>query len=93
MKMVAFVLSLFAAMFSASTGYGLLKMLLQAMNSGTNRDSGALYTWRSDYRFLCARWVERVCSKKDTVSVNTIAAFLSSLACAFGDASEMRGQR
>jgi hypothetical protein len=36
LKMVAFVFSLFAAMFSASAGYGLLRMLLRAMNSGTN---------------------------------------------------------
>ncbi|HZM97707.1 MAG TPA: hypothetical protein VFB92_30005 [Vicinamibacterales bacterium] len=36
LKMLAFVFSLFAAMFSASACYGLFKMLLQAMNSGTN---------------------------------------------------------
>ena len=36
LKMLAFVFSLSAAVFSASAGYGLLKMLLQAMNSGAN---------------------------------------------------------
>jgi hypothetical protein len=30
------VFSLFAAVFCASAGYGLLKMLLQGMNSGTS---------------------------------------------------------
>ena len=34
LKMSAFVLLLFAAVFSASAGYGLLKMLVQAMSSG-----------------------------------------------------------
>jgi len=36
LKMLAFVFSLFAATFSASAGYGLLKMLLQAVNRGAN---------------------------------------------------------
>lgn len=36
MKMLAFVFSLFVATFSASAGYGLLKMLLQAVNRGAN---------------------------------------------------------
>ena len=34
LKVLAFVCSLFAAVFSASAGYGLLKMLLRAINSG-----------------------------------------------------------
>jgi len=34
LKMLAFMFSLFAAIFSASAGYGLLKMLLRAMGSG-----------------------------------------------------------
>ena len=36
LKMLAFMFSLFAAMFSASAGYGLLKMLLRAMSSGAH---------------------------------------------------------
>ena len=36
LKMLAFVFSLFAAMFSASAGYGLLKMLIRAMSSGAH---------------------------------------------------------
>jgi uncharacterized membrane protein len=36
LKTLAFVFSLFAAVFSASAGYGLLKVLLQAMSSGAN---------------------------------------------------------
>ena len=36
LKVSAFVFSLCAAIFSASAGYGLLKMLLKAMNNGTN---------------------------------------------------------
>lgn len=36
LKMLAFVFSLFAATFSASAGYGLLRMLLQGISSGTN---------------------------------------------------------
>ena len=36
LKALAFVFSLFAAIFSASAGYGLLKVLLQGMNSGAN---------------------------------------------------------
>ena len=36
LKMLAFVFSLFAATFCASAGYGLLKMLLQAVNRGAN---------------------------------------------------------
>jgi hypothetical protein len=36
LKMLVFVFSLFAATFSASAGYGLLKMLLQAVNRGAN---------------------------------------------------------
>ena len=35
-KMFAFAFSLFVAVFSASAGYGLLTMLLQAMNLGAN---------------------------------------------------------
>jgi asparagine N-glycosylation enzyme membrane subunit Stt3 len=34
LKMLAFVFSLFAVVVSASAGYGLLKLLLQAMNRG-----------------------------------------------------------
>ena len=36
LKLLAFVFSLSVATFSASAGYGLLRMLLQAMSSGTN---------------------------------------------------------
>jgi hypothetical protein len=36
LKTLAFMFSLFAAMFSASAGYGLLKMLLRAMGSGAH---------------------------------------------------------
>lgn len=36
LKTVAFLFSLFAAIFSASAGYGLLKMLLVAINSGAD---------------------------------------------------------
>jgi hypothetical protein len=36
LKMLAFVFSLFVALFSASAGYGLLTMLLPVMNSGTS---------------------------------------------------------
>jgi len=36
LKMLVFMFSLFAAMFSASAGYGLLKMLLRAMSSGAH---------------------------------------------------------
>jgi hypothetical protein len=36
LKILAFVLALFAAVFSASAGYGLLKMLLEGMSSGSN---------------------------------------------------------
>jgi hypothetical protein len=35
LKLVAFVVLSFAAIFSASAGYGLLKTLFQAFNSGT----------------------------------------------------------
>ena len=35
LKILAFVLSMFGAIFSASAGYGLLKMLLRGMSSGT----------------------------------------------------------
>jgi len=35
LKILAFVLALFAAVFSASAGYGLLKMLLEGMSSGS----------------------------------------------------------
>ena len=34
LKLLAFVFLSFAAIFSASAGYGLLKMLFQALNSG-----------------------------------------------------------
>jgi hypothetical protein len=34
LKLLAFVLLSFAAVFSASVGYGLLKMLFHALNSG-----------------------------------------------------------
>ena len=34
LKLLAFVFLSFAAVFSASAGYGLLKMLFQALNSG-----------------------------------------------------------
>ena len=34
LKLLAFVFLLFAAIFSASAGYGLLKTLVQALNSG-----------------------------------------------------------
>jgi len=34
LKLVAFVFLSFAAIFSASAGYGLLKMLFQGLNSG-----------------------------------------------------------
>jgi hypothetical protein len=44
LKMLTFVFSLFAATFCASAGYGLLKMLLQAMNSGTNIGIGEFST-------------------------------------------------
>ena len=44
LKLFAFVFSLFAAVFSASAGYGLLKMLLQALNSGTNVEVAELST-------------------------------------------------
>ena len=36
LKALAFTLSLVATTFCASAGFGLLKMLLQAMNSGTD---------------------------------------------------------
>ena len=36
LKVLAFVFSLFAAVFCASAGYGLLKMLLQGLNSGAS---------------------------------------------------------
>jgi hypothetical protein len=36
LKTLGFGLSLFAGIFFASAGYGLLKMLLSAMNGGTN---------------------------------------------------------
>ena len=36
LKMLVFMFSLFAAVFSASAGYGLLKMLLRAMSSGAH---------------------------------------------------------
>jgi hypothetical protein len=36
LKTVAFVFSSFAAVFSASAGYGLLKMLLVAINGGAD---------------------------------------------------------
>jgi hypothetical protein len=35
LKMLAFVFLVFAAIFSASAGYGLLKTLLQAIDNGT----------------------------------------------------------
>ena len=35
LKMLAFVVSVFVAMFCASAGYGLLRMLLQGMSIGT----------------------------------------------------------
>ena len=36
LKMLVFMFSLFAAMFSASAGYGLLQMLLRGMGSGAH---------------------------------------------------------
>ena len=36
LKLLVFVFSLFAAVLSASAGYGLLKVLLEAMNRGAN---------------------------------------------------------
>jgi len=36
LKMLVFMFSLFAAMFSASAGYGLLKILLRSMSSGAH---------------------------------------------------------
>ena len=36
LKMLAFMFLLFAALFSASAGYGLLKMLLRAVSSGAH---------------------------------------------------------
>ena len=36
LKVLVFMFSLFAAIFSASAGYGLLKMLLRAMGSGAH---------------------------------------------------------
>lgn len=36
LKMLAFMFALFAAMFSLSAGYGLLKTLLRAMGSGAH---------------------------------------------------------
>ena len=36
LKMLVFMFSLFAAMFSGSAGYGLLKILLRSMSSGAH---------------------------------------------------------